>query len=102
MDCKLVTKQSMENGADVLCSMESNVENILCYPNPTNDAITLQIDQVKSKFEVEVYSTLGQLLVSKQFKNSSEESLLLPKEPAVYVIKVHSDLGTSVIRVVKK
>lgn len=78
------------------------VENIACYPNPTKDEVTLQFDQVKSEIDVEVYSALGQHLYSKHFVNTSIETLELPKEPAVYVLKVRSDVGTSVLRVVKK
>ncbi|MCR9172516.1 MAG: S8 family serine peptidase [bacterium] len=82
--------------------MEVLAEDIRYFPNPTNNAITIQFETVKSSVDVEVYSTLGQQLLAKRFFNTSEEELTLPAEPAVYFVKVTSDLGTSVLRVVKK
>ncbi|MDB3906266.1 S8 family serine peptidase [Crocinitomicaceae bacterium] len=78
------------------------LENILCFPNPTTDEVTVQFDQVKTFVTIEIYSTLGQELQSQKFVNTSEETLALPDEPAVYVLKVTTDLGSSILRVVKK
>ncbi len=81
---------------------EFSLEGVNCYPNPTTDEVTLQFEQVSSVVDVAVYSALGQLLFTKRFEQTTEATLRLPKEPAIYLLKVNSELGTHVLRVVKK
>lgn len=82
--------------------IEGTFEQISCYPNPTNSDVTIQFESTKSYVNIELHNLLGQKIMDVNVTNTSELTLELPSEPAVYLIQIHTETGRSVLRVVKR
>jgi hypothetical protein len=68
------------------------------FPNPTNDELFIKSDLQIEK--VEVYSLLGSLLIS---ENNFKEKISVSALPAgIYFLKVHTEKGLVVSKVVKE
>ena len=63
--------------------------NVDLYPNPANNFITIQITNTNSKiFKVELYNTLGQLILSKQISDKLVTVNTEELNQGVYICKV--------------
>jgi hypothetical protein len=74
----------------------NQMEEVLIYPNPTKDFITLQINnEINGKIEIEIYDLIGNLIFSKNFyKNQQLQSFkldLISQSKGVYNIKIKID-----------
>lgn len=78
---------------------ENSFQTISLFPNPTNEKITINAqDLIKN---VEVYNELGQMVLVKQLINSNTVSFVMPEKTGVYFVKIISDQATTVQRVIK-
>lgn len=71
----------------------NQIEEVLIYPNPTKDFITLQIsNEINGKIEIEIYDLIGNLILSKNFnKNQQTQTFKLDlniQSKGVYNIKI--------------
>lgn len=82
--------------------MEGNLGQISCYPNPTTGNVTLDFGKVENRVCVEVYSAQGQLLKIISSNGDAMLEVEMPEEPAVYLLRVGTEAGISVVRVVKR
>ena len=58
------------NNLCTLTSIKENTINTSLFPNPTNDLITIEIEDYKGSFNVEIYDLQGRLLETTNIKNS--------------------------------
>lgn len=80
-------------------------EGIHLFPNPANNSFTVQVKNTDGrKYQVELYSTLGQIIMSAQF-NSTSYLITTESLPAgIYICKVYETVavGASVRQVFVK
>lgn len=74
--------------------------NFTFYPNPTNGAIQLNYNSLIN--EVTVSNLLGQILVSKKTDSNQVEIDLSSLPNAIYIIRVISENGSKVVKVIKE
>jgi len=95
-------------GTDTYSSIVSMVglddlsnSTLAVFPNPTNDILSIQgIDQVDEIHEIEVLSTMGQLVLSfSEFKDELNVSVL---PSGVYFLNVVHAKGSETIKFIKK
>jgi len=73
------------------------LERFSVSPNPVSDYINIDMDEANS--ELEIYSSDGRLIISKDFSSKVNVSFL---ESGVYFIKVHGQDRVGVQRFIKK
>ncbi len=79
---------------------ESELINLLMFPNPTNGTIYINSDEVISK--IEVYQLSGELAMEQTVNNTSSEMNLSELNTGMYLVKVYGTNGAvSVKRVTK-
>jgi len=73
------------------------------YPNPTKNLVTLKMNNNASNVEIDVFDLRGDLMLSQKCTNQSEIELSLANYPdGMYFIKLTSQTGISVLKVVKQ
>jgi Fibronectin type III domain. len=77
---------------------ENPVQNLQIFPNPVRDEIFIKSDSQIEK--VELYSLTGNLLLSES--NFNEKISVFALSPGVYMLKVYTDKGWTVSKVVKE
>jgi hypothetical protein len=89
----IVTFKASSTGIEVFHSQDISI-----YPNPTKDELFIKSEsQIK---KVEIYSLTGSLLLSENNFNEKISVSALPK--GVYVVRIYTDKGSVVSKVVKK
>ncbi len=90
---------SKNNTAILSESNFSLSDKILVYPNPTSDIIHIEAENLTIK-NVELFTTLGQLIVTKEtdFLNINIKDI----EPGLYSIKIYTNKGIVVKQIVKE
>jgi hypothetical protein len=89
----IVTFKASSTGIEVLHSQDISV-----YPNPTKDEIFIKSElQIK---KIEIYSLTGSLLFSEN--NFNEKISMRNFAAGVYLVKIYTDKGSVVSKVVKK
>ncbi|NNT72431.1 T9SS type A sorting domain-containing protein [Flavobacterium sp. IMCC34852] len=81
-----------------LSTVESLLQNIEVYPNPTHDF--LQVLHSDYLINYEMYNHLGQIVKKGVFNSNEIDVRFL--QAGVYVLKMNGDSGTVVKRIVKK
>ena len=74
---------------------EANVRTVtFLTPNPFKDVLNLSSDAVKPHYKIEIFSLIGQLIISK----NAESSIRLPKLPrGIYLARLTNENGQQVI-----
>ena len=80
-------------------AVEEQFNNIMVYPNPTNDLVF--IDGYNTK-KVELYNLIGQILVSKENLESNTPISIKHLSSGLYLLKVYSDNDIVIVRVLKE
>ena len=71
-------------------------QNLVVYPNPASDMITVKGVQIK---EVEVFNVVGQRMLQQSFPDVEECQLKIGSlVPGIYLVKVISNDGTSIVK----
>jgi hypothetical protein len=83
---------------DVSISETDNEPSLRVYPNPTKDEFSIKSDLRIEK--VEVYAATGALLFSDS--NFRDKISLAAFTSGVYIVKVYTDEGVAVRKVVKE
>ncbi len=80
-----------------------NSSNFAMYPNPTTGLVNIKFGNPTAVNAINVYSISGQLVFSKQFTTSSDNySIDLQKaSTGVYIVKIETENGTQVNRLIK-
>jgi hypothetical protein len=104
---KAVTDWNFSNiyaeGSTVACSGSVGIEDVVAnqlqiFPNPVKDEIFIKSDLVIEK--VEIYSLSGNLLLLENKFNEKISVCALPQ--GIYLLKVYTDKGVAVSKVVKE
>ena len=84
--------------------MESLEEDSLfAHPNPTNGQLFLTMPSNESITSIEVFNSIGQIVINCRGNNTSQQSIdLEPFENGLYFINVQSEHQRSLLRVVKQ
>ena len=83
--------------------LENSFGNTLSvYPNPTNGVLSIDLGSSYSNVSVIVSNVLGQVVLNKNFSNSSLLQLNIPGEAGVYFIEVSSGVKKAILKVMKK
>jgi len=75
--------------------------NILLYPNPTSGIANLNLD-LKNDLTLEIFNSLGAMVLQENFLNNSIDLSLLPEGIYYYRIKENNRIKTNNILVIQK
>jgi len=89
-----ITILSIEN-------IKQSALNVKLYPNPASDKFTIQIDNLKEAYTLEILNTTGQVVLNKRITNSVEQVDLSGQAAGVYFVKLQS-VNNSVVRKIVK
>ncbi|WP_046759275.1 T9SS type A sorting domain-containing protein [Kordia jejudonensis] len=84
---------------NTLSVAEKRIENLLVYPNPTTDFINISTNDAQIE-KVEIYSTSGQLVISKN--NNLEKIALNSLKTGVYLMKIYAKKGSKTVKLLKQ
>ena len=81
---------------------EQYVTNYKIYPNPTNDIINIKVNNINDNTIYQLTTIEGkQLIIGKIVDNTTEINLSnYPK--GIYLLKIHSEVNTSLHKVIKQ
>ncbi len=81
---------------------ESNLNNIIkIYPNPVNNNMTLNLGENFNKSEAVLYNLTGQKVYTFQQKVQKDTHNLSFLKRGLYLLKVESELGSKVFKIIK-
>ena len=77
---------------------------VKAYPNPTTDQLTISLaeEALKKTASVKIYSLTGQLMYSEQTNDMKISVDISHYESGIYLLRVHNELDTYVLRIVKE
>jgi len=79
------------------------IDELTIYPNPVDDVLTVDLGEAYEKVTVEIFNTLGALVMSQNFQEMTQENINLSLNAGVYTIRVNTSKGqSSITRLVKK
>lgn len=81
---------SIENGTNAIPSKELETSFLTIYPNPTNQDFTINVSEnlISSNSTLEVYNTLGQLIVIEPLVNTPKIINFNQYSAGIYLVKV--------------
>lgn len=81
---------------------EQYVSNYTIYPNPTNDIINIKVNYINGNTTYELTTIEGkQLMIGRIIDNTTKVNLSnYPK--GIYLIKIHSEVNTSLYKIIKQ
>jgi Secretion system C-terminal sorting domain len=62
--------------------------NIEIFPNPIENDFTIKLKEIDSDLQVSILNSLGQIVISKDFTNSTEMKLNLNQPTGIYFAKI--------------
>lgn len=93
-----------EYSSIIILEVEKGFDVLKVYPNPTNDVFTIELGNIQvDEFNLELYSTTGQLLKSIQFQNNQVSYSLKDWDipTGIYFLKVRAGQYTQTIKLSK-
>lgn len=97
-DPVLVAEETM--GAVITYVEQQALKNLRAYPNPTgNGWFSIDTKGALSLNQVTAYDLNGRKVLDKSFDDTSKAKLQLPVEAGVYVVKVETNKGVKILRV---
>ena len=85
-----------------IAEVKQSAINVTLYPNPASDKFTIQIDNLKEAYTLEILNTTGQVVLSKQLTNSIEQVDLSGQAAGVYFVKLQSVNNSIVRKIIKQ
>ena len=76
-------------------------EEFSLYPNPKEDQITIELSDVSTNYQVTIYDILGKKVYSSEIHTLGNIDVST-YATGTYLVKLHSNSKTSVLRFVKK
>ena len=96
-DCTAsVTRMNRENE-----SMELSRENVIVYPNPATDRLTINLGKLQTGAQAEVYNSNGVLVVTQRLTNNTKTFSLNGLAAGVYYVKVKNGKSITITKIVK-
>jgi uncharacterized delta-60 repeat protein len=93
-DCQSIT---------ILGVYEQTQINFSAYPNPTNGDLTIKLGNfVYSDITVIVSNSIGQLVMSKNYKSTNTLDFTMEGEPGIYFMEIRTGNKTVVLKIIKK
>jgi hypothetical protein len=75
--------------------------NLNIYPNPADEQLCIEINEPVQKFNLEVYSITGQLVMNRSFQNTGHIDLdISGLTKGIYIVKVNTERGVYNSRVI--
>jgi hypothetical protein len=83
---------------------DSSFNNIIAYPNPTNNEVTILLGETKTDVKVYLRNTIGQTILTKSFEAVDHININIEQQkPGLYFLILETTLGKSkIIKLVKK
>lgn len=103
--CNLTDSTSIYITIPSCTDLKQNValmDGLFVYPNPTKGMFTLSLNSFSFDSELEIYSTLGQLILIKKINANNTELDLTKYSNGVYYLKVKSGNDQRVIKIIKE
>ncbi|WP_157811798.1 T9SS type A sorting domain-containing protein [Tenacibaculum sp. SZ-18] len=82
-----------------LNEIDSQSENISIYPNPTENQLTIDIDEIQSEFTVSIFDMNGKLILESSNQKILDLNVI---ETGVYFIHVNINSNLSSYKLIKK
>lgn len=99
---KIVSKKEAGNVLSTEEVLASSKISSFLYPNPFNDVISLKVIGNYKKAEISIVNTLGQLIISKNFRDN-EKIVIITRDLSIgqYIMNINIDDNKSFERVIK-
>ena len=82
---------------------ENNVLTVKIYPNPViNDEVSISIPTVSSNTTMSLFGLDGRLFLKENIKNNTTTINMSKIPSGVYLLKVESEEGSQVSKIIKK
>lgn len=110
----IVTNSTTCNGSDTssiiinipTCAQIKNINavfnSIKVYPNPSKGVFTISMDATSSDTELEVYNSIGQLILSKKTITSTAQLDLSKQANGIYYLKLKGNSEVNAIKLIKE
>ncbi|MBK7692339.1 MAG: T9SS type A sorting domain-containing protein [Bacteroidetes bacterium] len=72
------------------------------YPNPTKDAVNIELDTRYEEVRVLIKNVLGQMVLQKSYRNVNGFQLTIPGEAGIYFMEVNYNHSKVVKNVLKE
>lgn len=80
-----------------------SINSIKAYPNPVENTLQLEFQEIKNKVDIELYSTLGQRVFSKTYFNKKEIQINFSNiNNGVYFLNVSTNNSRETLKFIKK
>jgi Leucine-rich repeat (LRR) protein len=80
----------------------NSILNVMIYPNPTNDFVTVEFNELKGMISTEVYDLTCQLISTKTYYNKRQLTLFSTYPKGIYFIRLSDNEGKmSVFKIIK-
>jgi len=93
---------------DVFCGNTNITEEkkdieISCYPNPTNEKVFINFNEIQDKIDVEITNILGETVSVFEFNNTDIVDFNINNKNGLYIIKVKTNKGlTYSFKIIKR
>ena len=87
---------------NVSMKTEKMSDNIVLYPNPVVDKLTVSVADLAKQTKVNIYNLNGMLIYSSEITGSTAEIDMSRYASGMYIVKLVNDKGIFVKRVIKK
>jgi len=79
------------------------LNELTVYPNPVDNVLTVNLGEAYEKVTVEIFNTLGALVMTQSFKEMNKENINLNLNAGIYMVRINTPKGqSSTTRLVKK
>ena len=90
-------------GACTVGINEYNFTNTILYPNPTTGNISIDLGEVKQNLKATLTNSLGQIVLSQQFKSADIINLNIDAPTGIYFLQLETASGeTKTIKILKE
>jgi hypothetical protein len=73
--------------------IKNSPPSVQIYPNPTNGIFTIDINNMQSPANLEIYNVLGQIVYYSKITNGKSEVNLNNDAPGLYLYRILNDAG---------
>jgi len=95
-----VDTSACENVSNVGINDVSEEQGITIYPNPTKGMFIIDFDQKMKNSLIMVYDMVGKVIVSERISNDTTTFDLTGNEKGIYFVKIQTESGTIVRKVI--
>lgn len=85
---------------EALSISKNKIEEFKIYPNPANNKLNI-IHFVDKQYKLSIINSIGNVVYEEELNNEIQQEINLDFPSGVYFVQLKSDLGTSVIKLIK-